>query len=219
MAGNRAAVPRGGWLTFAAVIMFIVGFHNLIYGIASLRDYTVIVNNLTTGDVNVLYADRNFWGWLFIFIGIVEMAIAFGVYARNEAARWAGVVIASINAIGQLAYLAAFPVWSVVIIAIDVLVIYALLTHEFAPAGGGHGQPYPSDRPGVGAPAGRAAGVGRPTEHATAAPGGSGAAAGGRPAAGGSAEPPGYGGPPGYDAPGPDAPTGYGQHGEGRPSR
>ncbi|MCM3886953.1 hypothetical protein [Frankia sp. R82] len=208
MAGNRVAVPRSGWLTFAAVIMFIVGFHNLIYGIASLRDYTVIVHNLTNGDTNVLYADRNFWGWLFLFIGIVEMAIAYGIYARNVAARWAGVVIASINAIGQLAYLAAFPVWSVVIIAIDILVIYALLTHELVPADGGYGQPYPGDRPG----AGRAAGVGRPAEHATAVPG---TAAGGRA--------PGYGDQTGYgDQSGYGDQTGYGNqtgYGEGRPPR
>lgn len=168
MAGNRAIRPMSGWLTFAAVIMFIVGFHNLIYGIASLRDYTVIVNNLTTGDTNVLYADRNFWGWLFIAIGIVELLIAYGIYMRNTAARWGGVVIASINAIGQLAYMAAFPVWSVVIVAIDVLVIYALLTHEDARTEAGYGQPYPSDRPGVSTPTGRDAGVGRHTERTAA---------------------------------------------------
>ncbi|WP_163547615.1 DUF7144 family membrane protein [Candidatus Frankia nodulisporulans] len=202
MAGNRAAFPRSGWLTFAAVIMFIVGFHNLIYGIASLRDYTVIVNNLSTGDINVLYADRHFWGWLFLCIGIVEMVIAYGIYARNDIARWAGVVIASINAIGQLAYMAAFPVWSVVIIAIDVLVIYALLTHEQVPARDGYGQPYPSDRPGVSTPTGRATGAGRPAEHATTAP-----------AAPGTTAPPGYGQPPGYggqtDQPGYGGPGGH----------
>ncbi|MCK9895885.1 hypothetical protein [Frankia sp. AgB32] len=196
-----------GWLTFAAVIMFIVGFHNLIYGIASLRDYAVIVNNLTTGDTNVIYADRNFWGWLWITVGIVEMVIAVGIYMRNEAARWGGVAIATINAIGQLAFMAAFPVWSVVIIAIDILVIYALLAHE--PARGGDQEPYPSDRAGVSTPAGRAAGVGRRAEHATATHGGTGSAGG----TGGYSEPPDRGGSTGAGGYGPG---GYGSQGRGR---
>ncbi|WP_163551290.1 DUF7144 family membrane protein [Candidatus Frankia alpina] len=169
MAGNRAVRPLSGWLTFAAVIMFIVGFHNLIYGIAALRDYTVVVNNLN-GGANVLYADTNFWGALWIAIGIVEMALAYGIYIRNDYARWAGIAIAAINAIGQLAFVAAFPVWSVIIIVIDILVIYALCTYDSA-----HGrfeEPYPDDRAGVGEAAGRGAGVGnRATETAGVRPG------------------------------------------------
>jgi hypothetical protein len=191
-----------GWLTFAAVIMFIVGFHNLIYGIASLSNYTVIVSNLTSGDTNVLYADRNFWGWLWIAVGIVEMLIAYGIYIRNEAARWAGVAIATINAIGQLAFMVAYPVWSVVIIAIDILVIYALLAHEPARAGAGYKEPYPSDRPGVGAPAGRAAGVGRHAERAAATHPGGAAGPGGT---AGYGEPTGRGGSAGAGGPGPGA--------------
>jgi len=143
-----------GWLIFAAVIMFVVGFHNLIYGIASLRDYTVVVNTLN-GTGNVIYADRNFWGWLWIAVGVVMMIISFGIAIRNQAARWAGVAIAAINAIGQLAVLSAFPVWSLVIIAIDVLVIYTLCTYDNR---GAYDEPYPSDRPGM--TAGRGAGVG-----------------------------------------------------------
>ncbi len=210
MAGNRAVRPMSGWLTFAAVIMFIVGFHNMIYGIASLRDYAVIVNNLTTGDTNVIYADRNFWGWMWIAFGIVEMAIAVGIYMRNEAARWAGIVIASLNAIGQLAFMAAFPVWSVVIIAIDILVIYALLTYDSARTGTGYQEPYPSDQPGVGTPAGRAAGVGRHAEHATATHGGA-------TGAGGSAG--GYGGPAGYGEQPPERGGPAGAGGYGRDDR
>lgn len=161
MAGTRVARPLNGWLTFAAVIMFIVGFHNLIYGIASLRDYTVVVNNLN-GGTSVIYADTTFWGWLWIVVGVVEILIAFGIAARNEAARWGGVAIATINAIGQLAFLAAFPVWSVVIIAIDVVVIYVLCTYDAPRARAGYEEPYPSDQAGVSA--GREAGVGRLTE-------------------------------------------------------
>lgn len=167
MADLRQVRNTDGWLIFAAVIMFIVGFHNLIYGIASLRDYIVIVDNLysTSTGTGVIYANTTFWGWLWIVVGIVQMGIAFGIAAGNELSRWVGIVIAALNAIGQLAFMAAFPIWSVTIIAIDVLVIYALATYQTRGRGGA-AEPYPSDRPGMarGAPttarSGARAGVG-----------------------------------------------------------
>ncbi|WP_041254926.1 hypothetical protein [Frankia sp. EAN1pec] len=150
MADLRQVRNTDGWLIFAAVIMFIVGFHNLIYGIASLRDYIVIVDNLysTSTGTGVIYANTTFWGWLWIVVGIVQMGIAFGIAAGNELSRWVGIVIAALNAIGQLAFMAAFPIWSVIIIAIDILVIYALATYQTRGRGGAV-EPYPSDRPGM----------------------------------------------------------------------
>jgi hypothetical protein len=134
------------WLLFASVIMFVAGVHNIIYGIAALRDYAVVVTNLGgTSGANVIYANTTFWGWLCIAIGIAEVFIAAGIAARNLIARWLGIGIAAVNAIGQLAFLAAFPAWSVVIIAIDVLVIYGL-TRTFEEAPGWAPQPYPDDR-------------------------------------------------------------------------
>ncbi|MEX5709551.1 hypothetical protein BBK14_07155 [Parafrankia soli] len=162
MADLRQVRNTDGWLIFAAVIMFIVGFHNLIYGIASLRDYIVIVDNLysTSTGTGVIYANTTFWGWLWIVVGIVQMGIAFGIAAGNELSRWVGIVIAALNAIGQLAFMAAFPIWSVIIIAIDVLVIYALATYQTRGRGGA-AEPYPSDRPGMtrGAPTTARSGV------------------------------------------------------------
>ncbi|KPM51236.1 hypothetical protein ACG83_34350 [Frankia sp. R43] len=151
MVDLRQARSTDGWLIFAAVVMFIVGFHNLIYGIASLRDYVVVVDNLSSSSNGngVIYAGTTFWGWLWIAVGIVEMCIAFAIAAGNELARWVGIIIAALNAIGQLAFLAAFPVWSVVIIALDILVIYALATYPSRVSTGGAVQPYPGDRPGL----------------------------------------------------------------------
>jgi hypothetical protein len=128
---------------FAAVMMFIVGCHNIIYGISLLNDYRVIVNNLATGELNIIYADTTFWGWLWVAIGIAEVFAAIGITSGNQAARWFGVTVAAMNAIGQLAVLAAFPFWSFTIIALDVLVIYGLLTHW--PRQPGTYEPYPGD--------------------------------------------------------------------------
>lgn len=120
-----------GWLWFAAVMLFIAGCHNLIYGIAVLDDYVVVTNNLNdNGQANIIYLDTTFWGWMWIGVGIVAIVTAFALPSRNQAARWFAVFLAAANAIGQLAFLVAFPVWSIIIIAIDVLIIYGLLTWD-----------------------------------------------------------------------------------------
>jgi len=142
MADPRTRTANG-WLLFAAVMLFIVGCHNIIYGIAALGDYAVVVQNLAAGEVNIIYADTTFWGWLWIIVGIVQLATALAIAADNEIARWVGVAIAAINAIGQLAFLSAYPVWSVIIIAIDILVVYALMTHD-QPRRAAY-EPYPGD--------------------------------------------------------------------------
>ena len=153
MARPRHARPVDGWLVFAAVIMFIVGFHNLIYGLATLSEYSVVMANLDVNgvDTGLIYADRPFWGWLWIAVGVLQLVISYGIVTGNQMARWGGIALATINAIGQLAFLAAFPVWSVIIIAIDLLVIWALATYDSRVGARGSLQtPYPGDRPGGG---------------------------------------------------------------------
>ncbi|WP_131748592.1 hypothetical protein [Frankia sp. Cppng1_Ct_nod] len=138
----RSVRAGGGWLVFAAVIIFIAGFHNLIYGIAALRNYSYLVTSSGT----VIYQDLDFWGWLLVCMGIVEIVTAAAILTGKQWARWLAIVICGLNAIAQLAFLAVFPVWSVVLIALDVAVIYGLTRHD-APIRGSY-DPYPeTDRP------------------------------------------------------------------------
>jgi len=177
-APRQQARPIDGWLVFAAVMMFIAGFHNLIYGIATLSEYAVVMANLDVNgaDTGLIYATRSFWGWLWIAVGVVELVVAYGILRGNELARWVGIGIAAINAIGQLAFLAAFPVWSVVIIAIDLAIIWALATYDTrVGARTSLGEPYPGDRPGGSRP-GETSKAGTGTAHvgsgSTTRPGG-----------------------------------------------
>ena len=133
----RSARTGGGWLVFATVIIFIAGFHNLIYGIAALRNYAVLI----TANNTVIYQDLDFWGWLLGCMGIIEIATAAMIMTGRAWARWVGIVICGLNAIAQLAFLAIFPVWSIAVIALDVLVIYGLTRYD-APAREFY-EPYP----------------------------------------------------------------------------
>ncbi|AEH11258.1 MULTISPECIES: DUF7144 family membrane protein [Protofrankia] len=133
----RSAVRTTGWLAFAAVIIFIAGFHNIIYGVAALDRYTYLVS----GSGMIIYQDLNFWGWLLIAMGIVEVVVAVGLLTGQRWARWAAIAICTVNVIAHLAFLAVFPVWAVVLIALDVLVIYAVTRPDTQPRGSY--EPYP----------------------------------------------------------------------------
>ncbi len=158
------SVRTGGWLVFAAIIIFIAGFHNLIYGVAALDNYAYLVGSNGT----IIYQDLNFWGWLLIAMGIVEIVAAAGLLTGKQWARWAAIAICVINAVAHLAFLAVFPVWAVVVIALDVLVIYAVTRYD-APVRGSY-EPYPetdrietrTDRPEYTGPSRSTAGSPRP---------------------------------------------------------
>ena len=113
-----------GWVAFAGTMLAIVGTLNIIYGIAAIDDANVYV-----GDTQYVFADLNTWGWFLAIVGAVQFVAAFGIWNGAQWARWTGVVAASGNAILQLLFLPAFPLLSLSLLAIDVLVIYGLIQY------------------------------------------------------------------------------------------
>ncbi|GEL19774.1 DUF7144 family membrane protein [Pseudonocardia asaccharolytica] len=115
-----------GWVVFSGVMMIVVGAFQVIQGIVALVDsgyYLVGPNGLV---VNV---DYNAWGWLHLILGVLAVAVGIGLMKGNTAARVVGVVLAALSAIVNLAFIAAYPVWSTIIIAVDIIVIYAIIVH------------------------------------------------------------------------------------------
>jgi hypothetical protein len=115
--------PTSGWLGFAGLILIIVSWFNIIDGLVALwRDKYYVVR---TGDILVF----NFtaWGWIWLILGAVQLVVGLGVLAGMVWARAIGVVLAALAMIGHLTFLAAYPVWSVLVIALCVLVIYGLV--------------------------------------------------------------------------------------------
>jgi len=64
-----------------------------------------------------------------MILGILLLVAAGGVLTGNPAARWFAVIVVGLNAIGQMFFLASYPFWSILIIAVDVVVLYALCTY------------------------------------------------------------------------------------------
>jgi hypothetical protein len=73
--------------------------------------------------------DYNVWGWVHLILGILAVATGFGLLAGNTAARVVGIVLAVLSAILNLIFIAAYPVWSTIVIAVDIIVIYAIVVH------------------------------------------------------------------------------------------
>ncbi|MBK1787020.1 DUF7144 family membrane protein [Prauserella cavernicola] len=115
-----------GWVIFAGVMLVLVGFFQAIEGLVALFDdgYYLVGSNGLVVDVNY-----NTWGWVHLGVGVVAVLTGLGLMTGNRLARVVGVVLAVGSAVLNLAFIAAYPVWSTVVIAIDVVVIYAIVVH------------------------------------------------------------------------------------------
>jgi hypothetical protein len=119
--------PSGwvGWIFFAGVMLVIGGSLNLIYGlVAILNDQWVV-----WGARGAVYFDITTWGWIQLIVGIIVMLAGFGVMTGNILARTVGVLVAGLSMIANFVSLPVYPIWSVTLITIDTLVIYALIAH------------------------------------------------------------------------------------------
>ena len=118
----RGRPLTSGWLTFAGTIALVVGAFNIIAGLVALFDDEYFL----VGQNQILIFDYTMWGWFWLALGIVQVAVGAGIMAGRMWARVVGVFGAFLAAIGHLAFLQAFPLWSVLTIALCVLLIYAL---------------------------------------------------------------------------------------------
>jgi uncharacterized membrane protein len=69
-----------------------------------------------------------------LIVAVIQVLVGFGLLGAQEWARWAGIFIAALAAIGQIGIVTAFPIWSFIVIVLAVLVIYNLTVHPYEPA-------------------------------------------------------------------------------------
>jgi hypothetical protein len=122
--------PRAtGWVgmvVFAGVMLLLLGGFQAIEGIVAIfRDQYY----LTTSAGLVLTVDYTAWGWTHLLLGAIAILAGLGVLGGQTWARVVGIIIAVVSALANMMFLAAYPVWGTIVIAIDVLVIYALAAH------------------------------------------------------------------------------------------
>ena len=128
VAYGNAPDPTGwtGWVVFASFMMFLLGAFQAIEGLVALFNdgfYLVGASGLVV-DINY-----NVWGTVHLVLGILLIASGAGVLSGNVAARTVGVILAGLSALANLVFIGAYPIWSTIVITVDVLVIYALTVH------------------------------------------------------------------------------------------
>jgi hypothetical protein len=119
---------RSGWVTTAGVVMLVAGGYNALSGIAAIADDDTLAAQAT----KVLYGiDIGTWGWLWLLVGIVQLAAGVLILMRNEWGLAMGVVIAGISAMITVFVIFVVPLWAIAVLSLDILVIWALLSaHE-----------------------------------------------------------------------------------------
>ena len=115
-----------GWVVFAGLILAMSGAFQVIMGLVALIDQGFYLVNQHGLVVQVSYTT---WGWTHMIVGLVSILAGIGLFIGNMAARVAGVALAFISALTNLAFISAYPVWSTIVIALDVIVIYAVIVH------------------------------------------------------------------------------------------
>ena len=131
---SRTSVPRdeyvpGGWATFAGIVLFVAAFFSAMWGLAAILNDKAV----TVGGSGVIIADFTTWGWVHLLLGVLMALTAGGLLTGQNWARWTAVFFAVVNAMAQVTAITAFPIYGLVVIALDITVIYQL-TKNYVPA-------------------------------------------------------------------------------------
>jgi len=114
-----------GWVIFAATMMVLLGGFTFIDGLIAL------LNSSYYGTTShLLLGNYQSWGWWNIVLGSLLVLTGLGLFTGSLWARILGIIFASVNALAQLVFIAVFPIWALAVIAIDVVVIYALAVNR-----------------------------------------------------------------------------------------
>jgi hypothetical protein len=123
--GGREAEGRGyGLILFAAVLLLVLGFFNMIYGIAAIAN-----SHVFTANAHYVIGDLRAWGWITLILSVLQLVAAVGILAGNQLARWFAVAVVGLNAIDMMFFLPSYPFWALVIIAVDVVALYGLCAY------------------------------------------------------------------------------------------
>ena len=110
-----------GMVIFAAALLLVVGIFNVIDGIAAIANSHVFV-----AGAHYVIGDLRAWGWVTLILSVLQLIAAGGILAGNQLARWFAVAVVALNAIEMMFFIPAYPFWSLMLIAADVVALWAL---------------------------------------------------------------------------------------------
>ena len=114
-----------GWVGFGAAMLGLVGIFHMLAGFVALFQEDVFF--LTNQAVWIF--DSSQWGWIHLGGGLLALLAAGSLLRGNMFGRVLAVIVAGLSAVANMAFMPIYPIWSLVILTIDVLVIYAVIAH------------------------------------------------------------------------------------------
>jgi hypothetical protein len=114
-----------GWIAFAATMLYLAGFFHLIAGFVALFKDTVYV----VGQNNLWALDYTQWGWIHVLIGAVSLLAAGSLMSGKAFGRTVAVIIAMLSSIANMLFIPVYPIWSIMIIIVNICVIYGVVVH------------------------------------------------------------------------------------------
>jgi hypothetical protein len=132
--GQRAAAPTGGeqvtgwtgWVVFGALMLITVGAFQAVMGLTGLFKDTYFVVPRSDLVVSVSYTA---WGWAHLVLGLVAIGAGAGLLRGQMWARILGVAAALVSAVVNMVFMPAYPLWSLTIMTVDILVAFAIIAH------------------------------------------------------------------------------------------
>lgn len=125
-AGQGSRSPAGGeysgWIAFAGVMMLILGSLDAFWGLAAILNDEIVV----VGGRGALIFDITAWGWIHLILGSLVALTGLGLISGNAAARVAGIFFVAVNAVAQIVWFPAAPLWAFLMIILDTVIIYQL---------------------------------------------------------------------------------------------
>ena len=122
MSSHAIDEPEGtGWLLFAATMLGLAGIMGVLDGIIALSK-----SKIYFAGSSFVVSDVRTWGWIALLIGVLLILAAGGVLSGSSWAKWFGIFAAGLSAVSHFTWMQVYPFWSLTIIAIDIMVIYAL---------------------------------------------------------------------------------------------
>ncbi|MBO0685172.1 MAG: hypothetical protein J2P45_18625 [Candidatus Dormibacteraeota bacterium] len=120
-ARTRTFAPDG-WVLFAGVMILFSGIFNAFDGFWALWRAHAFFGPVPAGPLRA-------YAWLWLGFALLLIIAGLGVLAGQPLARWFGIVVVGLNAFSHLLAVTSFPVWSVVLLVIDVMILYGLTVH------------------------------------------------------------------------------------------
>jgi hypothetical protein len=119
----EGSTARSGWYPFAGTIFILIGAINVLQGLIAIfkDDYFAVTKS------GLLFLDYSSWGGFWVAIGALDILVGFGILSMRTWARTVGVILLMLNVIVQFAFIAAFPIWTIAAIALNITVIMALM--------------------------------------------------------------------------------------------